>query len=254
MIKKSILLATVLATAHTLYSQAKDSTKPVSHFSGSAGITQNGISLVPTFSLGKPAGVVLLSMGKKRFSVDPEFRFSLSGKPWSMLFWFRYQAVKTNKFSLRIGAHPALNFRVQQVTVNNEVQEAIVTRRFFAAELSPNYFISKNISAGIYYLYAYGFDKGTPSNSHFLTLNANFYNIKLSQNYFIKFSPQVFYLQQDKHNGIFSTATVTLARKNFPLSVAALANKQLKEGIVGAKDFVWNATLIYSFGKNYITK
>lgn len=253
MLKNRILFLFVfLLYVHFSFSQNIDSAKSISHFSGTAGITQNGIALVPTFSLGKPAGIVMLSMGKKKFSIDPEFRFSLQGKPWSILFWFRYLAVKTNKFSLRIGAHPALNFRTQPVTINGTPQDAIVTRRFFATELSPNYFITKNISIGTYYLYARGFDKGTPVNNHFLTLNANFSYLKLTSNYFMKFSPQVFLLKQDKLTGYFTTATLTLARKNFPLSIAALVNKQLKEGIAGAKDFVWNTTLIYSFGKNYI--
>ena len=255
MLKNTFLIVLVFSTfPYFAFSQKNDSAKTTSHFSGTVGVTQNGIALVPTFSLGKPAGIVMLSMGKKRFSFDPEFRFSLKGKPWSVLFWFRYQAVKTNKFSLRIGAHPALNFRTQQVTINGEVQDAVITRRFFATEFSPNYFIKKNISIGAYYLYGHGFDKGAPANNHFITLNANFSNIKLSQNYFAGFSPQVFFLKQDKLTGYFTTAAITLARKNFPISVAALFNKQLKEGIAGAKDFVWNTTLIYSFGKNYIKK
>ena len=247
-----LLISIFLCLAHCSFSQKTDSTKSPSHFSGAVGITQNGIALVPTFSLGQPAGIVILSIGKKRFSIDPEFRFSLQGKPWSILFWFRYQAITTGKFSLRIGAHPALNFRTQPVTINGLLQDAIVTRRFFATELSPNYFIKKNISIGTYYLYARGIDKGTPVNNHFITLNANFSYLKLTQNYFMKFSPQVFLLKQDNLTGYFTTASVTLARKNFPLSIAALFNKQLKEGIAGAKDFVWNTTLIYSFGKNYI--
>lgn len=253
--KNIILLIFVLSIQpHFSFSQKADSTKSTSHFSGTVGITQNGIALVPTFSLGEPAGIVMLSMGKKKFSFDPEFRFSLEGKPWSVLFWFRYQAVKTGKFSLRIGAHPALNFVTRPATINGVLQDAIVTRRFLAAELSPNYSITKHISIGTYYLYGRGFDKGTPVNNHFITLNANFSNIKLTENYFMRFSPQVFLLKQDKLTGYFATATVTLARNNFPLSIAGLFNKQLKEGIAGAKDFVWNATLIYSFGKNYIEK
>ncbi|MGQ0738726.1 MAG: hypothetical protein ACT4OJ_06665 [Bacteroidota bacterium] len=253
--KNTVLWVVVLLLiAHSSFSQNKDSIKAVSHFSGSIGITQNGIALVPTFSLGRPAGIVMLSMGKKRFSFEPEFRFSLSGKPWSFLFWFRYQAVKANKFSLRIGAHPAINFRTQQVTIDGEVQDAIVTRRFLAAEIVPNYFINKDFSIGMYYLKGFGFDKGGPRSSHFLTLNANFSNIRLSEKYYMKFYPMVFFLKLDDETGFFAAPSVTLARKEFPLSVAALFNKELEKGITGAKDFVWNLTLTYSFGKNYIEK
>ena len=78
-------------------------------FRGSASITHNGISLVPSFSLAEPAAIFDLKMTKGKFSFEPEMRFALEGKPWSFLFWFRYKAIKKERFSLRIGAHPAMN-------------------------------------------------------------------------------------------------------------------------------------------------
>jgi len=38
-----------------------------------------------------------LSMGK-RLSFDPMFRFSLEGKPWTFIFWFRYQVLNNDRF------------------------------------------------------------------------------------------------------------------------------------------------------------
>ena len=53
-------------------------------FSGKINLTNNGFSFIPLFSLGKPATTVNLSVGGKRFSFDPQFRFDLDGmKPWS---------------------------------------------------------------------------------------------------------------------------------------------------------------------------
>lgn len=66
------------------YTQEADETKPVYHFNGNVSVTNNGFSLIPSFSLGKPATIATLSVGGERFSLDPQFRFDLEGlKPWS---------------------------------------------------------------------------------------------------------------------------------------------------------------------------
>ena len=107
------LIFVFLLSAYFSFSQnhKADSTNPALHFSGSIGITQNGIALVPTFSLGKPAGIVMLSMGKKKFSIDPEFRFALEGRHSSFVFIYRHNAINRSKFQLTFGGHiPGLNF------------------------------------------------------------------------------------------------------------------------------------------------
>ena len=77
-----------------LFRKNADSSKTIRHFSGSVAVTNNGISIVPSFSLGKPAVAFNFSMGKNRFSFEPDLRFSLAGKPWSFLFWSRYHLIK----------------------------------------------------------------------------------------------------------------------------------------------------------------
>jgi hypothetical protein len=61
----------VLQTSAT---QTPDSTNSVTNFSGSVGITNNGFSIIPTFSLNSPALITQLSWRKKRFSFDPDVR------------------------------------------------------------------------------------------------------------------------------------------------------------------------------------
>src|SRR5688572_15693209 len=73
-----------------LTAQPIDSTKTPSFFRGQITATNNGISLVPNFSLGRPAALFDLSVGKGRFSFDPWLRFGLDTKPWVFIFWFRY--------------------------------------------------------------------------------------------------------------------------------------------------------------------
>jgi hypothetical protein len=246
------LVVIFLLLAHFSFSQKTDSTKSISHFSGSVSVTNNGISIVPTFSLDKPAAIFMLSAGKNRFSFDPDLRFSLSGKPWSFLFWVRYKLVTNDKFQMSAGTHLGLNFRRSVLLVNGDSTEVNIARRYLAGELYPRVLLTKNISVGIYYLYSHGLDKGTIGNTHFVTLNTNFFNIKLSNQFFIKFNPQFYYLKLDKQDGLFFTSSLTLAKRNFPLSVSAIINKRIESTITGSKNLVWNTSLVYSFSKKYV--
>jgi hypothetical protein len=247
-----LLVAVFLLLTHLSFSQKIDTIKNIHHFSGSFSVTNNGISLIPTFSLGKPATIVSLSMGKGKLSFEPELRFALEGKPWSFLFWWRYNLLNTGKFGIKIGAHPALNFKTSAVTLNGTVKDIITTRRYLAAELSPNYYLSNRISIGVYYLYSRGIDKDATRNTHFLTVNGNFSNIRLNSRFFMKLIPQFYFLKQDKEHGVYFTTALSLAKRNFPLSISAIINKTIKTDISASKNFVWNATLVYSFNKKYI--
>ena len=81
-------------------------------FSGKINLTNNGFSFIPLFSLGKPATTVNLSVGGKRLSFDPQFRFDLDGmRPWSFLFIWHYKLIKKERFQLRLGSYfPAYAF------------------------------------------------------------------------------------------------------------------------------------------------
>ena len=254
-IKKCIRCAVLpFLLVHLMYAsfaQTTDSVKVISHFSGTVSATNNGISIVPSFSLEKPAAIFMLSMGRKRFSFDPDLRFSLAGKPWTFLFWARYKLVDKGRFRMNTGTHLGLNYKTSILPINGDTGETTVTRRYLAGELFPRYSITKNISVGIYYLYSHGLDAGTIGNTHFITFNTNFSNIKLTNQFFLKFNPQFYYLKLDERDGFYFTASCTLARKNFPLFISAIVNKIIETDIAGG-DFVWNLSLVYSFHKNYV--
>ena len=209
--KNSVLFGLLfLLFAHSSLSQKKDSTKTIAHFFVLVSVTNNGISIVPSFSLGKPAAIFSLSVGKNRFSFDPDLRFSLSGKPWSFLFWGRYKLVTTDKFKMNTGAHLGLNFKTSVIPIEGDSSETTVTRRYLAGELSPNYFLTKNISVGFYYLYSHGLDAGTIGNTHFITFNTNYSNIKITNQFFLNINPQLYYLKLDPQDGFYFTSSLTV--------------------------------------------
>jgi len=256
MMQKNIVLVFVfLLFAYSSFSQQTDSIKRSLQVIGAVTVTNKGISFVPAFSLGKPAAIFNLSMGKRKLFFEPELRFSLKGKPWSFLFWGRYKAIATKKFAFTLGSHLGLNYRNDSLSVNGiSSTTGLVVRRYLAGELAPNFFLSKNISVGAYYMFSRGIDKGTNKNTHFVTVNSNISNIKLGNQFYARIAPQLYYLAIDARDGLFITSSFNLAKKNFPLSFQSIINKSLETDIAGSEKFLWNVSLIYSFNKNYITK
>jgi hypothetical protein len=73
-----------------------DSTKGIHHYGTVVSVTAKGISTIPSFTLGKPAVIFDVAMGTRKLSFESQFRFSLEGKPWSFLFWWRYKLLTTD--------------------------------------------------------------------------------------------------------------------------------------------------------------
>lgn len=253
-LKRVVLFFILISLSFLSFSQKSDSTKVNNYFGGGVTVTNNGISLIPTFSLSKPAVLFDLTAGRGKLSFEPQFRFSIEGKPWTFFFWWRYKLVNTSRFFVRIGVHESLSYSTLPVLTNGETKETIITQRYLAGEFTPNYFLTKNISIGLYYLYSYGLDNKYVRNTHYGMLNINFSNIKISDKFFLSYMPQIFYLRINKNDGFNVTSALTLARKNFPVIFSVFGNKTIQSHVPGHKDFVWNARLIYSFNNSYVKK
>ncbi len=249
-IKKAILLPSLLLFAHLGISQSVDSVKVISHMGGAVTVTNNGISLLPNLTLGKPAVLFNMNVGGKKISFEPEMRFALEGKPWSFIFWGRYKMVNTSKFKMGIGAHPALIFKERTYDVGNVQKTVMVTYRFLAGELTPTYYVNNNTSFGVYYLSSYGMDEGA-KYTHFFALRGNFSNIKLFKDFRFRVAPQCYYLKIDSRDGLYTSSVFTLEKQGLPLAISSIVSKKIKSDIAG-DDWVWNVSLVYSFYKEYV--
>lgn len=254
---KAVLLVTFLFTTAVSFSQKPDSTKRVLNFRGTVTATNNGFSLVPTFSLGKPALMTNLSIrGKGRLSFEPMFWYSaLDFKPWSFIFVWRYKVVKREKFNFAVGTHlPAINFITASVAKNDVTQDIIEARRFFrVAELMPGYRFNKYFSLNAYILYGKGLDKSASAANTFVSLRPDVDHIRLGEKFFFRLNPQFYYLKINKNDGFYTAASLTLAHKEWPFSISTMANKALKTEIA-VKEFDWNISLNYSFGRSFVEK
>lgn len=249
--KKALILLVFTSLFYFSFSQKPDSLKVPAHFGGSALITTKGISTIPNLTLGKPAAIFELSMGR-RLSFEPQFRFALEGKPWSFLFWFRYELVNSKKFLVKIGAHPAYVFKTITDSINGDPTEIIRTQRYLAGDLAPSFLLTKNISVGFYYLYSHGVEKDITQHTNYLAFRTNFSNVQLTNRLYLKFLPQIYYLRMDGNDGFYFNAVLSLALKKFPLSISSLVNKTIQTNIPVGEDFLWNVSLIYTFNNKYV--
>lgn len=228
--------------------RAQDSTKArvATTVDGSISVTNKGISVIPSFTLGKPAGQLNMTVRHGPWSFEPEFRVGLNAKPWSFLFWGRYQLVRGDRLHVQVGAHPAVNFRAQDIVLGGVTQSGIVARRYIAAEVSPSYRLTPHVTVGSYYLASRGLDPGTVRTTNFLTARVTLSSLHLSELYTLSIAPQFFYLKTDAQDGWYANSGATLARKGTPFSLSATANKPLRSTIAGGQTFLWNVSLTYT--------
>lgn len=246
------LISFFLFLSSDLLSQEAKMDEPISQLSGSVSVTNNGISLIPTFSLGKPALLSNIAYTKKKLSFEADINFANDGKPWYSLFWIRYKLVNNNKFSLRVGSHLGLNYRRIQIYSLQDSSQALLCERYAVAEVAPNYRISKNFSVGVYYLFSHGLDLGTVNFTHFLTLNSTISNISIGPKLLLSLTPQVYFLKMDKNEGYYLTGAATLAKRNSPFTLTSIFNKVIHTDINSPNNIVYNFTLTYSFGRHKV--
>ena len=246
----SILL--FISFSHFIYAQKNDSIiAKINRFGGAVTIQSKGISTIPNLTLGKPAAVFDMKMGRK-LTFEPQFRFALDGKPWAMVFWWRYKVLTGNKFTMDVRANHSLSFKTISDTSSGTSQEIIRTTRYLAGALVPNYHINKYIDIGVYLFYTYGIEKYITRNTYMVSLRPGISNIPITKNITARLVPEVYYLKMDDKDGVYLNTTLLISKKNFPLSVSALLNKRLKSNIPSEYDLLWNVGLIYTFNKEYM--
>ncbi len=234
------------ATAQTL-----DSTQTPVTFSGSVGITNNGFSIIPSFSLNSPAFISQLSWKKKKFSFEPDVRLVPTGNKGGLLLWLRYKVIENKKFGLRLGIHPAINLIRREDTENGVTKEITEMLRFGAFEVVPSFQINKNIGVSAVYLEGHAFQKWGPQLTNVLFLNTAFTNLGLSKNLRLNLFPTIFFLKTDGYRGDYFTFTAVLGHKKSPFTLSSTINQTLKANLPGNKNFMWNVGLNYNFRKTY---
>ena len=240
------IITLALFFAQISYGQ-QDSTKAISSFNGSIGITNNGFSIIPTFSLNNPAVIMNFTWRKNRFSFNPDIRLVPDLSKGGLLFWFRYRVIEQKKFSLRLSVHPALTLVRRNVDDKGTSTEITEVLRFLAGEITPSFQINPNWSISAVYLQGNGLQKHGPQLTQVLFLNTSISNIKVGGDFRFQIIPSLYFLSTDGSTGKYFSATGILSNKNTPFILQSTINQTFDSNIANNKDFMWNVMVAYNF-------
>ena len=105
-----------------ILSHKPDTLKTPLSIRGNIQLTNNAISPVPAFTLGKPALLTTLYLQKGRFAFHPEFNFDLEAKPWSVNTWVRYQIIQQKKWDFTLGNNFSLFFKKNNFLIKLNIE------------------------------------------------------------------------------------------------------------------------------------
>jgi hypothetical protein len=182
-------------------------------FHGFMMLTNNGISPVPAFSLGKAASMNTFFINKGRFSYSPEFNFALNAKPWVVNQWLRYR-INHKSISYQTGINLSLFF------INNKNTEIQELSRYLAYEGLISKAFNKNTSLTFATWLSKGLDVNSIKNGIFMSLNASFEHIKLGKKLDLGLRPNLFYLENKApFKGTFISMMATLTPSKSPIGI-----------------------------------
>lgn len=248
-----ITLLLTLGFSPVLSAQSNDSTiaPKTYNFTSIVTIQTKGISTIPNLTLGKPAAVFDMKIGRK-LTFEPQFRFALDGKPWAVVFWGRYYGSIGNKFKVTLQSNYSYSFKsINSYTTPEVPQEIIRTTRYLVNAIAPSYQVNRYVSMGMYFTYNRGIEKYITRNTVMVSLRP-VTNIPVTKSVVARITPEIYHLRMDNDNGVFLNASFSITKKNFPLSVSGLINKPLKSDIPSEYDFLWNLGVSYTFNKKYM--
>ncbi len=247
---KVIALLVLIGISSSVFAQNGENDK-TSNFSGAVTIQSKGISTIPNLTLGKPAIIFDMKVGRK-LTFEPQFRFSLeNGKPWAAVFWWRYNESLSNKFNLNVSTNYSLSFKSVEDPLSESSQELIRAGRYVVGTLTPSYQLTKNFGISVFLFYARGLDYYVAENTYMASFRPSFTNVPITKNISAQIISQIYYLNMNNNSGVFANSTLSLSKEDCPISIAGLISKTVDSSIPSDYDLLWNVSMTYSFGNNY---
>jgi len=249
-----MVLFLMVNVSNSLFAQDKDSPAPkINNFTAAVTIQSKGISTIPNLTLGKPAIIFDMKLGRK-LTFEPQFRFALEdGKPWAMVFWWRYYETVSNKLKVTYSTNYSFSYKsIDSYTSTGISRNLIRTTRYLVGAVEPNFRINKHLGVGMYLFYNYGIESFITKNTLMISFRPTISNIPITKNVVAMVAPEIYSLIMDKNNGVFFNSRFLISKKNFPLAISGLINKPLKSSIPSEYDFLWNVGLSYTFNKKFV--
>lgn len=205
-------------------------------------INSNGISSIPSFSLGAPAVIANPSLNYGRFNYEPVLAYDFDIQPWFIDNWFRYRIIDRPKFEFRTGVNFSMFFTDLRLSDSTVLQG----QRYWAAEFTSIYKPTESSFISAAYWNDRGQDRGT-IKGHFISLMAERSSIPLGRSLHLAANLHLFYINYTADNdGLFLSPKITCSLKRAPASVYLHCIQALSSNIVPNPGFSWNLGISYA--------
>lgn len=206
----------------------------------------NGVSIVPAFSLGRPAVMYLGRFSKKNWSMEPEVRMSYDGQPWSMILWSRYTLPKTGEWNLTVAPHVAMLYAPVEEVVDGTVMQSFSSNRYGALQGTAFRSLGKGFGLSAYGLVALGLDKGASTDPVILSgIVGVTPNLELGP-LALNLRPQLYYLNMRGPSGIFYAVNYTIPIQKEWSITGIVTQPIVKNDGLEVSSFIWNIGLSYA--------
>lgn len=202
----------------------------------------NGISSIPSFSLGAPAVIAAPTFTKGRFVYEPVLAYDLDIQPWFIDNWFRYKIVDRQKFEFRTGLNFSMYFSDNKLPDETILQG----QRYWAAEFTATYKPTAKSFISAAYWNDRGQDPGTISG-HYLALMGDRSEISIGKSLLLAANLHLFYINYDGNNdGLFISPKLTTSVRNIPFSLFFHVIQAFESNISPFPGFNWNLGISYT--------
>ncbi|HUX96987.1 MAG TPA: hypothetical protein VMV47_14725 [Bacteroidales bacterium] len=228
----------IFTIAYTQENPEKSGLKAGCNFS----INTNGISSIPSFSLGAPAVIVAPTFTKGRLNYEPVLAYDMDIQPWFVDNWLRYKIVDRPKFEFRTG----LNFSMYFSDYKLPDETILQGQRYWAAEFTAIYKPSARSFISGAYWNDRGQDMGTITG-HYLALMAERSEIGIGKSFLLAVNLHLFYINYTASNdGLFISPKLTASLNKKPLALFFHGIQAISSNISPYPGFSWNLGLSYT--------
>lgn len=202
----------------------------------------NGISSIPSFSLGAPAIMATPSFTRGRFAYEPVLAYDLDLKPWFIDNWLRCKIVDRPRFEFRAGFNFSMYF--SEYKLPDEI--ILQGQRYWAGEFTGTYKpTAKSFLSGAYWIDR-GQDPGT-IKGHFLSLMGERSEMSIGKSLLLAANMHLFYINYNGNNdGLFISPKVTSSVRNLPFALFFHVIQPIESNISPFPGFSWNLGFSYT--------
>jgi hypothetical protein len=205
-------------------------------------INTNGISSIPSFSLGDPALIAAPTLTLGRFNYEPVLAYDLDIQPWFIDNWFRFKIINRPKFEFRTGLNFSMYFSDYKLPDDTVLQG----QRYWAAEFTAIYKPSARSFISGAYWNDRGQDEGTITG-HYLALMGERSEIGIGKTFLLAVNLHLFYINYTGPNdGLFISPKLTASLKNLPFSLYLHCIQAITSNISPFPGFSWNLGFAYT--------